>query len=722
MRDRDVTARPEKLLVVDDDARNRETLKQFLEAKGYEVALAASGEQAMEMVDRTGLDLVLLGLSLPRTNGLEVLKHLRGEFSPGELPVIMVSEENETSSVVEALTFGANDYISKPIEPGVAIARIKTQLARKKFEKELRADAEELNGVGDRAEDGRWTWNLDTNHVTYSPSWKAMVGCVNGEIGASHREWLSRVHPDDQALVKSAIQRSVGTAGAPEAGEDQAMPALEVEHRLRKRDGSYVWVLAKGGVVTGPGGNRCLAGSMTDVTGHKRLEPGTDLPLEHQFIDWITVAQSKETAGEPGLYSVALFGVDRLQAVRQGLGDSAAADLLRHFADGFGNWQKEGETRRSDGLPAGARVQMARLSESEFGALISGCQSDADIVHFARRVQQALDVSVKLGGARVYASVSAGLIPNVRTYTTAAELLRDARTAVEKARSLGGGHALTFLPQMRDIAVDKLELEHDLRSAVARKEFELYYQPKVHLEGGGLEGFEALVRWRHPRRGQVSPGDFIPLAEHTGLIIPIGDWVLEEACRQTREWQLRFPAHAKLSVGVNVSSRQLEDSGLAKRVAKVLAETGLAPECLALEITESALVSDGPEVRNLLEELRSQRVGLHIDDFGTGYSALQYLQRLPFDTLKIDKSFVDRLGATRENTEITRAIIALAHHLHLDVVSEGIETQEQLNILRDFGARVGQGYLFSRPLSKEQAEELLEHGFEYDMEALLSSD
>jgi EAL domain-containing protein (putative c-di-GMP-specific phosphodiesterase class I) len=212
------------------------------------------------------------------------------------------------------------------------------------------------------------------------------------------------------------------------------------------------------------------------------------------------------------------------------------------------------------------------------------------------------------------------------------------------------------------------------------------------------------------------------LAEQTGLIVAIGDWALEHACRQARQWQLLYPEHARLIIGVNVSSKQLEDSRLATRVAQILSQSGLAPECLALEITESALVSDGPEVLSLIEELRQQHIGLHIDDFGTGYSSLQYLQRLPFDTLKIDKSFVDRLGATRETTEITRAIIALARHLHLEVVSEGIETREQLTILRDFGAHVGQGYLFSRPLSREQAEELLKHGFEFDMEALLTPD
>ena len=436
----------EKVLVVDDDSAHRELLGQFLEAKGYEVALAATGEQALELVDRTALDLVLLDLSLPRANSLEVLKHLRGDYSAADLPVIMVSGENDSSRVVEALTLGANDYISKPIEFGMAIGRIRTQLARKKLETKLRTDAVPLRA---------------------------------------------------------------GTASS-----QGALPA------------------------------------------------------------------------------------DRADAVGS------------------------------------------------------------------------------------------------------------------------GGPALKL--QMRDPAAGRNELERDLRNAVANQEFELYYQPKVQLESGTLMGFEALLRWRHPRRGLVPPLDFIPLAEETGLIAVIGDWVLEEACRQTCDWQTRYAAHSRLTVGVNVSSKQLEDAGLATRISTILAETGLPPECLALEITESALVSDGPEVLKLLKELRSRKIGLHIDDFGTGYSALQYLQRLPFDTLKIDKSFVDRLGATRETTEITRAIIALAHHLHMNVVSEGIETIEQLNILRDFGALVGQGYLFSRPLSLEQAEELLTHGFEYDMEALLT--
>lgn len=624
----------EKVLVVDDDSTDRELLRQFLEAKGYEVALAASGEQALELVDATGLDLVLLDLSLPRANSLDVLKHLRGDHSAADLPVIMVSGENDGGRVVEALTLGANDYISKPIELGMAIGRIRTQLARRKLENKLRTDA------------------------------------------------------------------------APFGAE---APSSEAQ-------------LARGGVGAGLEDSQRQAGSPTAITSRKPTDSVTGLPVESQFVEWISESLKALREGAGGRFGIAAFRVDRLHAVHDGLGEAAAADLARHFAGGLERYLEECVSEKCDLPPQESQARIGRLSDGEFGVLIGGSHSEAQMAGYVRHLQQKLNGSVTLGGSRVYASLSAGLIPDASGYATPAELLRDARTAVEQADSLGGGHALTFKPQMRNFALGRMELEYDLRNAVTNKEFELHYQPKVLLESGALLGFEALLRWRHPRRMMVPPLEFIPLAEETGLIVAIGDWVLEEACRQTCDWQVRYAAHSQLTVGVNVSSKQLEDPGLTTRILKILAETGLPPECLELEITESALVSDGPEVLKLLKELRSRNIGLHIDDFGTGYSALQYLQRLPFDTLKIDKSFVERLGATRENTEVTRAIIALAHHLNMNVVSEGIETREQLNILRDFGARVGQGYLFSRPLSLEQAEELLMHGFEYDMEALLTPD
>ena len=434
----------------------------------------------------------------------------------------------------------------------------------------------------------------------------------------------------------------------------------------------------------------------------RRADPLTGLPNRLLFMERLSEHIAHSSAAGAFEFAVFFLDVDRFKIINDSLGHAAGDGLLAGVAR-----RLEQSLRSTDTVARFAgECTLARLGGDEFTVLLAGVRNVGDARMIAERLVAAVSTPFELEGRAVVVTISVGVVMADPRYQRAEDMVRDADTAMYSAKDRGKARCEIFDTSMLVAAEERLLIESDLRQAIERQEFQLHYQPIVLLSDEQLCGFEALVRWQHPRRGLVPPNGFIPIAEETGLIVPIGLWVLREACRQMRAWDSEFPECANLVVNVNLSARQCLHPTLVADVARVLAETGLEPQRLKLEITESLVLEGSDEVIGILEALRGLGVQLGLDDFGMGYSALSYLQRLPVQTLKIDRSFVSDIQ-NANNVEIVRAILALASGLSMNVTAEGVETAEQAALLKDLSCEFGQGYFFDRPLTHDRAREVL---------------
>jgi diguanylate cyclase (GGDEF)-like protein/PAS domain S-box-containing protein len=446
----------------------------------------------------------------------------------------------------------------------------------------------------------------------------------------------------------------------------------------------------------GHGTDRSFAGFIHPPDGSSNVEDAlapvgrcdtlTGLPDRVQFGHLLADATAREQ-GNPGGVAVVLLDLDRFKAINNSLGHGAGDTVLATVAQRLLRVAGDGEV-------------VARFGGDEFLALFENLtgRAHAAASAFIERARAALTEPFDIDGTEVFLDASVGVAVNAFGVDDAGTLLSNAEAAMYRAKRRGGSSVETFGESMRVELLDRMTTEHSLHRALERSELMLHYQPVVEITGFTTVGVEALIRWQHPDQGLVSPYRFIPVAEESGLIIPIGAWVLEQACHQLRDWNFRGREGPQGSVEVNLSARQIDDPRIVQTVEEILTRTGLPPEHLTLEITESALMEDASSALGVLRALKELGVLLAIDDFGTGYSSLSYLQRFPLDILKVDRSFVEALGITTEGEEIVSAVINLAHALGLKVVAEGVETTQQLRILRSLQCDLAQGFLFSKPL------------------------
>ncbi|HEV3208845.1 MAG TPA: EAL domain-containing protein [Chthoniobacterales bacterium] len=698
-----MNSRPSRLLIVDDNEMNRDMLARRLARKGYVIGLADSARDLLARVKEDGIDIVLLDIEMPEVSGLDALQSLRESYSPTDLPIIMVTAKNQSDDIVKALEMGANDYLTKPIDFPVALARISTQLSHKNAQEALRESEERYALAARGANDGLWDWNLLTGAVYFSPRWKAMLGFQENEIEDRLEEWLDRIHDADRDRVKQEI----------DAHQKGLTPHFESEHRLLHKDGGFRWMLSRGLAVHDATGKALrMAGSQTDITERKVSDPLTGLPNRLLFIDRLGRLIKHSKRRKDHLFAVLFMDLDGFKMINDSLGHLAGDQLLVGVAS-----RLEKCLRSSDTVARlGETFTVARLGGDEFTILLDDIKEPDDANRAAERLMKALAPPFLLAGKEIFTSISIGIALSNTAYEEPEDMLRDADTAMYRAKSLGKARFEVFDADMRASVMARLQLETDMRRALERNEFRNFYQPIVALDSGHVVGFEALMRWQHPTRGMIGPEEFIFVAEETGLIRDLGWWSLREACRQMSTWRARSKAYLDLTMSVNVSAKQLLQPHLVEEMKKLLTETALPPEALKLEITESAVMADPAAAAEMLQRIKSLGIRLAIDDFGTGYSSLSYLHRFPLDTLKIDRSFISGDGEGSEGMEIARTIMPMAKTLRLDVVAEGVETVEQVGLLRRLQCKYAQGYFFSKPLAPEEVPPVLSYETSWEMQ------
>jgi diguanylate cyclase (GGDEF)-like protein/PAS domain S-box-containing protein len=685
---------PGRLLIVDDNELNRDMLARRLERKGYVVQVAENAQELSERIEKAGVDIVLLDIEMPDISGIEALKTLRETYSPNELPVIMVTAKNQSEDIVKALDLGANDYLTKPVDFPVALARIATQLSHKRAQAALRESEERYSLAAQGANDGLWDWNLLTNVLYFSPRWKSMLGYQENEIGTKLEDWVDLIHDSDRQRVKDQLA----------AHQQGLTPHFEIEHRVLSKDGTFRWMLSRGLAFRDASGKATrMAGSQTDITEGKVTDPLTGLPNRLLFIDRLGRLIKHAKRRKDHLFAVLFLDLDGFKMINDSLGHLVGDQLLLAVSE-----RLEKCLRLTDTVARlGETFTMARLGGDEFTVLLDDLKDPGDARLAADRLMKVLAPPFILGGKEVFTSASVGIALSNSAYDSPDDMLRDADTAMYRAKSLGKARYEVFDAEMRASLVARLQIETDLRHGLERGEFRNFYQPIVALDSGRIVGFEALLRWEHPTRGLITPDEFIFVAEETGLIRELGWWNLREACRQLSDWKSNSDNYLNFTMNVNLSAKQFLQPNLVEEIKHLMDELKFSPETLKLEITESTVMIDPVATAKMLQQIKSLGILLAIDDFGTGYSSLSYLHRFPLDTLKIDRSFISGVGEGSEGMEIAQTIMPMAKNLRLDVIAEGVETFEQVALLKKLNCKYAQGYYFSKPLAADEVALLL---------------
>ncbi len=542
-----------------------------------------------------------------------------------------------------------------------------------------------------------------------SPAYQTILGYGPEELAATSS--MEQIHPDDRARVLEAAEKARNTG----RGE-------RLEYRIRHKDGSWRFIESTASAIRSEEGeSEGLVIVNRDITQRKRAEEQlahqsfhdglTNLPNRALFLDRLQRAVTLSRRHLDFRFAVLFIDIDEFKVFNDSLGHPAGDALLVQIAERLTaslrcadivSRPRLGETAE----PTIGESTLARPGGDEFTVLLEELHDPSDTMRVAERIQQRLAIPFDLNGQKIVLTVSIGIAFSGNAGAEAQDVLRDAEIAMYRAKSTGKARCEVFDHAMHAGAIKRLQLETDLRKALELNQFRVYYQPIVSLHNDQIVGFEALSRWQLPDR-LVMPGEFIAVADEIGLILPINRQLLYDACRQIRSWQALYPSDPPLTINVNITPKQFAQPDLASQIDKILKETGLDPSCVNLEITETIAMSDAARSSVVLSELKALGVRLDIDDFGTGYSSLSRLQRFPVDTLKIDRAFISRIDTNAATYQIVRIIVMLAHGLHLKVVAEGVETQAQVDLLKDMGCELAQGYLYSKPAAVDDIEQLL---------------
>lgn len=636
-------------------------------------------------------DVILSDFNLPQFNALEALGLLK-ELK-NETPFILYTGSLTEEVAVECMKDGAADYILKsslkrlPSAVLNALEKSEARKAEKKAMDALRESENKLRTLIESMTEGLLQVDTNDRIQFVNKCFCEMVDYTEEELIGT--DWSRLLFDEERDLIKQ-ISDSRGK------GLNDTY-----EIRLQKKSGEILWMIVGGAPIkNAEGATIGWIGTFTDITDRKRAEEQllydafhdglTGLANRALFMDHLQMTIARGRSRHSNHYAVLFLDLDRFKIINDSLGHAKGDELLKFIARRLESCIRTGDL-------------VARLGGDEFVILLTELVEANEVILVAERILEELKTPFNLGGREIYITTSIGITLSESGHTRAEDMLRDADIAMYRAKAKGRAQYQVFNQEMHEDASKQLQIETEMRRALEKGEFCLYYQPIVQLESNRLVGVEALVRWNHPTRGTVSPMEFIPAAEENGLILPLGSWILSESCRQLREWQKRNPLASRLTVSINLSFKQFSQLDLVREVSSIIEKTGVDPRCLKFEVTESHIMENSEIAVAIMNRLREIGAEISLDDFGTGYSSLSYLHRLPIDYLKIDRSFVTRMIESRENAEIVRTIIKLGQNLKMKVIAEGIETPEQLEQLQSLNCEFGQGYLFSKPLESEAA-------------------
>jgi diguanylate cyclase (GGDEF)-like protein len=698
-----------RLLVVDDEPNMRLSLQQLLSMQGYEVDICNSGKTALVMLQSRAYDIVLLDLFMPEMNGYALLDSIVERKM--DCTVIVVSGDTAISAAIHALRSGAYDFLRKPYEPEELLKTVENALHQRYLERQLTYMHQKLDKsekwhryLVDNSPDVIYTLDSEGRFTYINQRVKSLLGYAKEEL--LNRHYTSLIHPEDLAIAKHAFNDKRTGQRSTRNDEIRLLCKPDADSLPRTEPPFITVELNAMGIYDTPEPNEQSKffgtyGVAKDISERKQAEEMiyhqayhdmlTGLPNRLLFKDHLILGMAQAKRNRRKL-AVMFLDLDRFKIINDTLGHVVGDQLLQSVAMRLAKCVREGDT-------------LARQGGDEFTLLLPQIDDPKDAANAAAKLLDALNRPFRVGGQDHYFSASIGIAIYPDDGDSVDALVKNADIAMYHVKELGRNNFAFFSNAKTAVFSHRLSLENDLRRAIANHEFELHYQPQINTDNGKIVGMEALIRWNHPERGMVMPNDFIPLAEETGLINMIGEWVLNTACHQAQEWKiagLRFER-----IAVNISAYQIEQADFVEKIKHALNMSGLESASLDLEITESAMMKDVDESREKLRQIAELGVQISIDDFGTGYSSLSYLKDLPIHTLKIDQSFIRDLSEDIFENSIVTAMIQIARGLKLRLLAEGVETSNQLAFLRKNQCEECQGYYFSKPVPVSEATALL---------------
>ena len=696
-----------RVLVVDDDFATRLLYHEALEPAGFHVDESEDGLVAIEKYQSTHYDVILLDVIMPNMNGFETCEALKKLPNWTDTPIVMVTGLDDFDSIEKANHLGATDFITKPISWPVLKHRLKFILKANSAFKELIYKQTQLNNAQRIAKLGSWEWDIATQQGIYSNE------CLNiceltkdTAANLSLTELLQLIHPKEKKHVQQTFI---------DAWQDRKN--FNIDTRLLLETNKEIHIRSSVEfIIDNDGSVNKLTGTIQDTSDNVKAEEKirhlayfdtlTGLPNRQLFREHLKLSLKQAKREQHPIY-IMFLDMDNFKHVNDSLGHDAGDQLLKDFAHRLQEVTRDTDFTARSTIEEYSQIEMSRLGGDEFTILLQNITEPRAASIVAKRIIDAMSNPFEIKAQDVFVSTSIGISVFPEDGNDAETLIKHADVAMYHAKSSGKNNYQFFNADMNIAALNRLTQENELRKAIDQNEFELYFQPRVDLDNNSVVSAEALIRWNHPIKGFVLPNDFIPLAEESRLIIPMGEWVLKAACKQIKLWEERH--YPPLPISVNISPLQFLDGNLYETVTKAIESAGISPTLLELEITESALMENLDQTIKLMNQFRDLGVRLAIDDFGTGYSVLNTLRTFPLDVLKIDQSFIHGLPHDKACMVIAEAIIHMAEGLELDVVAEGVETQQQLKFLQKYKCVQVQGYYFSRPVpAKEMTEKLLQ--------------